>query len=97
MILVVITIDGVDDKDDSYDVSCNVKPIDENETSDTASIAATDVSNEGNVKVKDEKKDSKKRGREDRLQTIMSGIVTQILDSQVQSDERYLELEEKWM
>ena len=27
----------------------------------------------------------------------MSGIVTQILDSQVQSDERYLELEEKRM
>ena len=90
--------DGVDDKDDSYDVSCNEKPIDENEMSDTASIAATDVSNEGNTKVKDEKKKiPKKRGREDRLQTIMSGIVTKILDSQVQSDERYLELEEKRM
>ena len=78
---------------------------------DTASIAATDVSSvpadvssvpadessEGKAKVeiKTAKKVPKKRGREDRLQTIMGGIVTQIIDSQLQSDERYLELEEK--
>jgi len=59
------------------------RPVDGTETSDTASIAATDASSEANVEVKEEKKRApKKCGREDRLQKIMSGIVTQILDSQ---------------
>ena len=90
---------------------CNDRPADFRAddigtSDDTVSIATTDVSSaptdvssEGiaKVEVKAVKKVLKKRGREDRLQTIMSGIVTQILDSQVQSDERYLELEEKRM
>ena len=90
---------------------CNDRPADFRAddigtSDDTVSIATTDVSSaptdvssEGKpkVEVKAVKKVLKRQGREDRLQTIMSGIVTQILDSQVQSDKRYLELEEKRM
>lgn len=54
-------------------------------TSDTVLNAATDVYSEEKVKVNEEKKRMpKKHGREERLQTIMIGIVTEILDSRAE-------------
>ena len=42
-----------------------------------------------------ESKIGKKRGREERLEKIMGGIVDKILTSQAESDRKFLELEEK--
>ena len=72
------------------------------DTTDTVSIAGTDTTSTSEGKSKNEVKEvkrisKKKRGREDRLQSIMGGIVNQILESQEKSDERYFELEEKQM
>ena len=45
--------------------------------------------------IKKESKLGKKRGREERLDKIMGGIVDKILTSQAESDRKFLELEEK--
>ena len=90
---------GTDDDQESKKVD-NDSVEDTLEDVESVSVAGTDVSgsSDGNNKTAVSKgKKPKKRSREDRLQSIMSGIMTQILDSQAQSDAKYLEIEEKRM
>lgn len=57
-----------------------------------------DESKEGlgiDVKSKQDLKPSKKRGRDDRMEKIMSGIVDKVMKSQEESDRKFLALEEK--